>query len=294
MPLMSKMFKKAAAPRPALAPPPKPAPKPTPAPVPAAPQGLVRAFLVGINYVGTPYELRGCIADVLNVQTQINTFFPTCKDIRIYSDNTATKPTRANILAGLSWLLTGLKPGQNVMFHYSGHGGLIVDKNGDEVSGYDGCLYPINNSRLETIIDDEIRAVIVAANIPAGCKCFFVVDACHSGTSVDLRYTWKPVSRNSMTFTEDTKYAGIASSVVLLSGCRDDQKAADTVDKNNRPCGALTNAYLSLWKTYGPAIKMKSLLWDVRANLSANGYTQVPQLSTGYPMDPEAVYDLSK
>jgi hypothetical protein len=37
-----------------------------------------------------------------------------------------------------------------------------------------------------------------------------------------------------------------------------------------------------------------NLLWDVRANLSANGYTQVPQLSTGYPMDPEAVYDLSK
>jgi len=238
--------------------------------------------------------LKGCIDDITNVQAQINAFFPTCKDIRLYSDNTVTKPNRANILAGLSWLLSGLKPGQNVMFHYSGHGGRVVDKNGDEATGHDECIYPVNNQKIETIIDDEIRAAIVAANIPTGCKCFFVLDSCHSGSAVDLRYLWKPVSRNSMIFSEDKKYAGVAGSVVLLSGCRDDQTAADTVDKNNRPCGAMTNALLTLWKTYGPAIKMKYLLWDIQANLAANGYSQVPQLSTGYKMDPEAVYDLNK
>lgn len=273
-------------------PPPKPAPKPTPAPAPA-PGGLKRALLVGINYVGTPYELAGCINDAVNMQQRLQTYFPACKEYRLLTDTTATKPSRQNILDGLAWLTAGLKAGENVMFHYSGHGGLVRDTNGDEVTGMDSCIYPVNGTNIETIIDDELRTLL-AAKIPTGSKCFVVIDACHSGTAVDLRYKWNALSQNALTYTEDQKYAKLNGTVLFLSGCRDSQVAADTVGIDGRPCGALTMALLETWKVYGAAIKLKYLLWDVRKFLRNYGYSQIPELTSGNFLDMNGVFDLGK
>lgn len=256
-----------------------------PAPAPALP-GLKRVLLVGNNYPNTPYELAGCVNDVLNMQGQLRSFFPSCKDYRVL-----TEASRQAILDGFAWLTTGLKPGENVMFHYSGHGGLVRDSNGDEISGYDSCIYPINKGQLEYIVDDEIRSLL-AAKIPAGCKCLVILDCCHSGSAVDLRYMYQTPSAASITYTESTRYAKTSGQVVFLSGCRDDQTAADTVGKDNKPCGALTMALLDTWKKYGPAIKTKYLLWDVRTFLKQNGYDQVPQLTSGQPLDVNQVFDL--
>jgi hypothetical protein len=261
------------------------------APPPPPPKGLVRALLVGINYTSTPYELYGCINDALNVQTQLQKFYPECKDYRLITDQTATKPTKANILAAISWLVTGLVPGQNVYFHFSGHGGRVRDKNGDEVSGMDSCIYPISGRSMETITDDELRAAL-AAKIPAGCKCFVTLDCCHSGTAVDLRCLWQAPQAGVVTYREDQKYAKTAGDVLFLSGCRDAETAMDTVGIDDRPCGAMTMALLETWKRYGPAIKLKYLLWDVRQFLREYGYKQVPELSTGAFMDMNGVWSL--
>ena len=274
---------------------PKPvAPNPVPAPkvVPAPTGGLKRALVVGINYVGTQYQLDGCINDALDMQAQLKKFFPSCTDYRLVTDSTPLTPTRANILAALDWLVTGLKPGENVMFHYSGHGGRVRDTNGDEVSGYDSCIYPVNGRQIEMILDDDLRARL-AAKIPAGSKCFVVLDCCYSGSAVDLRCAWQATTESTLTYTENQKYAKTAGTVVFISGCQDTQVAADTVDKEGRPCGALTMALLSTWKAYGAAIKFKYLLWDVRKYLRDNGYTQIPQLSTGAAYDINTVFDLS-
>lgn len=239
----------------------------------------------------TPYELAGCINDVKNMQAHLQKFYPMCRDYRLITDETATTPTKANIMAAIDWLVSGLLPGQNVYFHYSGHGGLVRDTNGDEVTGLDSCLYPVRDGRLEVITDDEIRAAI-AMRIPAGCKCFVVLDCCHSGTAVDLRCDWQAIARDTISYKENPAYAKTAGNVLFLSGCRDDQVAADTVDKASRPCGAMTMALLDTWKTYGAAIKTKYLLWDVRKFLRDNGYPQIPQLSTGAFIDINAVFDL--
>lgn len=272
---------------------PKPA-APAPAPAPAAPAsyptGLVRALLVGINYVGSPYELYGCVNDAINVQRQLQTYFSGVS-YRALTDMTVAKPSRKNILDGLAWLVADLKPGQNVVFHYSGHGGRVRDRNGDEVSGMDSCIYPWNGSVMETITDDEIRAAL-AVKIPAGCKCFVVLDSCHSGTAVDLRCLWQTPKAGSITYTEDARYAKTAGSVLFLSGCRDTEYAMDTVAIDDRPCGAMTMALLDTWKRYGAAIKLKYVLWDIRQFLKSNGYSQVPQMTTGAFMDMNGVFDL--
>lgn len=264
---------------------------------PAAPlpiKGLKRVLTVGINYVGTQYALAGCINDVRNIEKHLKTYFPMCKEYRTLTDEVVNplQPSRKNILDGLAWIVSGLKPGENVLFHYSGHGGLIRDTNGDEVTGFDSCIYPLNGKNLETISDDELRTQL-AAKIPAGCKCFVILDCCHSGSAVDLRSMWQAPAPNTLTYTENKRYPKTDGTIFFLSGCRDDQTSADTVGKDNRPCGALTMALLDTWRQYGPAIKVKYLLWDVRDYLKKNGYEQIPQLSSGAFYDPNTVFDLS-
>jgi hypothetical protein len=261
-------------------------------PTPKVIPGLKRALLVGINYVNTPYELKGCINDVLSMSAHLKKLFPSCKECSMITDNTERKPTRKNILDGIEWLVAGLKPGEHVFFQYSGHGGLVRDKNGDEVSGFDSCIYPSNAGNLEQITDDELRTLL-ANKIPNGCKCFVVLDCCHSGSAVDLRCKLQVPSELSLYFEELKQYPKTEGQVVFLSGCHDIQVAADTVNKDNVPCGALTWALLETWNKYGVNIKLKYLLWDILQFLRVRGYTQVPQLSLGKYIDFDTTFDLN-
>jgi metacaspase-1 len=254
--------------------------------------GLTRVLLVGINYTGTRYSLAGCINDALNMRAHLQTLFPACKNYKLLTDNTAEKPTRASILKGIQWLVADLKSGENVLFHYSGHGGRVRDVNGDEVSGMDSCIYPLNGRKMEEITDDEIRSQL-AEKIPKGCKCFVIFDACHSGTAVDLRCTFDVPSESSILFTEDLHYRETVGDVLFLSGCRDTEYSMDTVDMNNNPSGAMTMALLASWKKYGAAFTLKNLLWDVRRFLKEYGYTQIPQLSAGSCMSLHTPFDLN-
>lgn len=255
--------------------------------------GLKRALFIGINYVNTPYALAGCINDARNMAVNISRLFPGCKEQRMITDNSAIKPTRKNILDGIKWLVTGLRSGEHVFFHYSGHGGLIRDMNGDEDLGYDSCIYPVDGTTIEQITDDEIREAL-ANKIPTGCKCFVIIDACHSGSAVDLRCKLQVPSELSLYFEELKQYPKTNGQVVLLSGCHDVQQAADTINNENVPCGAMTWALLETWKKYGANIKLKYLLWDMLQFLKQRGYTQVPQLSLGQYIDFDTTFDLSK
>lgn len=263
-------------------------PRPSRASIP----GLRRALIIGINYEGTRYALRGCINDAEDIRGQVTTFFPTCKEIRLITDRTIFRPTRSVLLASIAWLMDDLLPGEHVLFHYSGHGGRIADVNSDEASGLDSCLYAVERGVLQRILDDELRAAL-ADRVPQGSKCLMIIDSCHSGTAVDLRYTWQAPAAQCLTYAETPQYRKTGGMVVALTSCLDSEVAADTQDERRRPCGALTMALLRVWRTYGPGIKFKHLLWDVRALLRQKGYAQVPQLSTGLPYDMNAAFDLS-
>lgn len=275
----------------------RPSPKPTvpvkPSP-PPIPKGLVKALLIGINYEMIP-ELRlyGCINDALNTKSLLEKLYPACKNVRIMTDHTSVKPSKAAIFEGIRWLVKDLKAGQTVYLHYSGHGTRVRDTNGDERSGADSCICSYDGNTVELITDDELRAYLVN-QIPNGCKCVAVIDSCNSGTALDLRYTWKTTEPGKLTFDQDSSYAKTTGNVIFVSGCRDDQYAMDTVDAFGNGIGALTNALLITWKTYGTNLKLKHLLWDVRKHLKENGYTQIPQISTGTPSSSEASLDLNR
>lgn len=83
--------------------------------------GKKRALLVGCNYPGTPYALRGCVSDVTAMSDLLRQKFgfTDTKQIRMLTEHSCTT---ANILDRMKWLVDGLVPGDVALFHFSGHG----------------------------------------------------------------------------------------------------------------------------------------------------------------------------
>jgi hypothetical protein len=175
-----------------------------------------------------------------------------------------------------------MRAGETAYVHYSGHGNLVPDDSGDEVTGQDCCIYPVpfkNKTTFEVIRDDTLREELVNA-VPAGCTVSAVFDCCNSGTCLDLRYTAVPAgSTGGITVTENKRYPKTKGQVFLLSACTDKQKAAETTTRG-MPCGVLTKALLESLPTPG-ATKITRILGIIRAKVRAMGYSQITQLSCG-------------
>jgi hypothetical protein len=168
-----------------------PAPVASHQPVPSG-NGKKRALLVGINYFGTKAELRGCLNDVKNVHQLITSRFG-YQDIRILTDDpqNQNKPTKRNILDGFRWLLSDVKPGDSLFLHYSGHGAYQADSHGDEHDGQDETICPVDYETAGMITDDDMHDLLVNP-LPKGAKLTCIFDCCHSGTMLDLPFTYQP------------------------------------------------------------------------------------------------------
>ena len=266
---------------------------------------MKRALLIGINYVGTQNELRGCINDINNIAAYLQSArgYPSASCI-VLSDVATRKPTRANILAAFKELLQGARAGDELWFHYSGHGTLVRDTNGDEASGADSCICPLDYNQAGFITDDVIRSEL-AALVPAGVRLFMVLDMCHSGTGCDLRYkfddssyllnvaapmpsTYDPAAWVlRQTSYEFKNYARTAGEVFCISGCQDTQTSADAYIAG-QAAGALTYSLLQSLKA-NPAItyKWKHLLKDVCCWERIGNFSQRTSLTSGQPLNLE-------
>lgn len=101
--------------------------------------------------------------------------------------------TKRNIQNAIDSLALNLRQGDIVYFHFSGHGQLITDIDGDEGDyGYDESIVPYdaktaydsNGYRGENhIIDDELNGWLmdIRKRIGNDGKLIVVLDACHSG-----------------------------------------------------------------------------------------------------------------
>jgi hypothetical protein len=272
-----------------------------------------RALLVGINYKNTPYQLNGCINDVNNMAEFLKRSLGyENKNIVMLTDDTLVKPTIANILKGFNLLINLLQSGDEVFFHYSGHGLRIPDYNRDEESGYDSAIAPIDFTSRGFISDDVIRTNLIQ-KVPRGAKLYVILDACHSGTGCDLRYKYDDSSylqQNAsvlpatyvpsewalkQTTYEFKKYNKTVGEVYCISGCQDHETSADAYIQNEKTFnGALTYILLSLIKSNDVrSLKWKHLLKDICCNEKVQGYTQRTAITSGNPLNMEsAVFTL--
>jgi len=242
--------------------------KPTPRP-PTQPQVSrtpVKYYLgIGINYVGTPNELRGCINDITNSSNYFKNKFPDLQ-CSFITDDTVTKPTRENILNELIRIFSISQSGDSIILHYSGHGTYTRDTNNDEKDGRDECIVPID---LQVITDDELHDILVA-HVKSNVFVLGLFDSCFSGSVLDLQYA---IQNNSIQINNNKPQPN--GKVILISGCADNQTSADAYI-NNRFCGAMTWAFLNCYPSSSGWV---SLVQNMKILLRNNQFSQIPILS---------------
>jgi len=251
---------------------------------------IKKALLVGINkhqFQGA--DLQGCVNDVENMRDVLVKLYGFPLDnIRVLTDYRATK---AAILKRLHWLIDDSVNGDELVFHYSGHGSKVRDRNGDELDdGMDEILIPTDHDWSNPLTDDNIGNIF--RNLAHGANLTMFCDACHSGsmsrsiapiqnTRINDRFLQPPFDIVARSEGRDLKVRQFGKSPkatqrhVLISGCKDNQTSADAYI-NKKYQGAFTWAITKAIEE-NPNNTCKEI--HARTLDIIRNYSQVPQLS---------------
>jgi hypothetical protein len=230
-----------------------------------------KALLVGINYIGTPYELSGCINDTSRMKVLLTNFG--FNSFKILNDSNEEKATKELILNEFKNLLINANSGDVLFFYFSGHGSYTYDVSNDEPDGNDEMII---SSDLCAIFDDELKQLL-SIYIKKDVTVIGLFDSCHSGTMLDLKYNYLD-SNNYDEYTENDKVSECFGNVLMISGCMDSQTSSECFI-NNTLQGAVTWSFIeSINKT--PNLTWRELLRSMRSLLKSKYCNQIPQLST--------------
>ncbi|CAG8495002.1 10805_t:CDS:2 [Acaulospora colombiana] len=259
-------------------------------PIPCPCDNRKRALLIGINYIGTPHNLNGCINDVRNIKNFLIKYwgFPE-ENVTVLTDDQKdpTKiPTRENCIKAMKALVANPEKGD------SGHGGQQVDPKGDEDDGYDETIMPLDFQTKGQIVDDEMHYIMVDS-LPPGVRLTAIFDSCHSGTVLDLPYIYSTrgyikqpkiieggrkkntqAGENIRRRNYETKSS--PADVIMFSGCKDEQTSSD-VTVNGVSSGAMSHAFIEALTT-DKTQTYNELLNNIRRILHGK-HLQRPQLS---------------
>ncbi|KAI1291636.1 Ca(2+)-dependent cysteine protease [Mortierella claussenii] len=262
-------------------------------------QGRKRALFIGINYFRQRNELRGCINDVKNIKAFLIRQFgfreEDCVTLTDDQRDPTRIPTKANMIAGMQWLVRDARPNDSFFFHFSGHGGQTADLDGDEDDGYDETIYPVDHERSGTIVDDTMHDIMVRP-LPPGCRLTAIMDCCHSGSALDLPYIYSTSGQ-----LKDSNVLSNVGSGMLNAGksyLRGDlggvlnsiggigkkftnpNNRAETLRRKASPADCIMFSGLSA----NPRQSYIQLLNSIRDILRTK-YEQKPQLSSSHPVD---------
>jgi len=228
-----------------------------------------KALLIGINYVLASHnKLNGCINDAKNMAKYLRDVQGFSRgDITLITDE-SVKDMNLITYDGIIQLLyefcisSWRESLDLAVFHYSGHGSNQRDDNGDEIDGMDEGLVPVDSENRGIILDDLLNKIFKMFNPKT--KVVVFVDACHSGSILDLR-------------SSDG-----APNIICLSGCRDNQYSADIYDSYSKESGgAMTSCLLKLLTERGRyGYYVQDLIKDLNGLLSKRGYEQRSELSS--------------
>uniref|UniRef100_A0A7N1A9K7 Metacaspase n=1 Tax=Kalanchoe fedtschenkoi TaxID=63787 RepID=A0A7N1A9K7_KALFE len=237
--------------------------------------GPKRAVICAVSYKKTKNELKGCVNDANCMKfLLINRFsFPEASVLMLNEDETDPYkiPTKENIRLAMHWLIQGCRPGDSLVFHFSGHGLQKKDLNGDEIDGLDETLCPMDFETEGVILDDEINDRIVRP-VPHGVKLHAIIDACHSGTVLDLPYLCRMKKKGEYAWEDHRPRNGASKGtsggeVIAFSGCDDDQTSADTTELSKvTTTGAMTYSFIEAIER-GHGATYGSILTAMRATI---------------------------
>lgn len=218
----------------------------------------VIALLIGVTYNNSDYYLPGCDQDAIRFQSFLHSNGIGIENTIIMTENESPEselyPSKQNILNQLNQILefSNTLSDTLVIFYYSGHGSNLIDRTGDEVDGRDEVLCPTDFSTSGLITDDYLKSEFID-KLNSNITLFSLIDACHSGTIFDLKYTYNnvltvvnkkqvnvPLNNNKITNQKDTSQC----TAINISGCRDSQTSI-VAYINNQPQSLLTWAFIN-------------------------------------------------
>ena len=217
------------------------------------------------HYAGWDGQLRACeqdAHDMAKLATALG-YTPT--------EMLTKAATAKSVIGAMNKAAKSLVAGDTFFLTYSGHGGQVPDRNGDESKQDTDEVGEFPDQYDETwvlydrqLIDDELYQLWSA--FAPKVRIVMLSDSCHSGTVAKpmagaLRSVDAPASRRMPLDVEDKTYrehkrqydaiqkrtpprakASIPGTVVLISGCQDNQTSAD-----GRVNGRFTGRLLQVW-----------------------------------------------
>lgn len=100
------------------------------------------------------------------------------QNMRILLDDTqdhSRRPTRANMLDAIGWLISGSQPGDSLFFHYSGKIMLIFCSHSTNF-----LLMPFNGESMVGVTSNDLRTVMTWDQIDHPCWSFELREAVSS------------------------------------------------------------------------------------------------------------------
>lgn len=140
--------------------------------------GHRKAICIGIDAYPGRNALQGCVNDARNWSNALSSLG---FNVTMLINEQAT---RQAMLDGIQKIMSSATAGDVVVIQYAGHGTKVKDLDGDEVDGTDEALVPIDFEIGAFLIDDDIRALMMA--IPAAVTVTCFMDCCHSGTNTRM------------------------------------------------------------------------------------------------------------
>jgi hypothetical protein len=172
-----------------------------------------KAFLIGVGtYKHLPYitgkgekldNLRGPANDVQKIKDLLVSGYHFSPDnILVLKDQEATR--EAIISHFNQWLVKGTKPGDLVLFYYSGHGTRIPRADGfyKAICPYDTLLKAKNIPISKLILDDELGDLLGKLR---GREVVVIMDSCHSG-GMTRSIRGRPVDQLELTPAIQSKF----------------------------------------------------------------------------------------
>ncbi|KAH7292536.1 hypothetical protein KP509_29G073300 [Ceratopteris richardii] len=212
-------------------------------------------------------------------------------------------PTKHNIKMAMYWLVKDCKAGDSLVFHYSGHGSQQRNRDGSEVDGFDETILPLDFETQGMIVDDDINLSLVRP-LTHGVRLHAIVDACHSGTVLDLPFLCRMHSNGQYVWEDHRPRNGAwkgtnGGEAYCFSGCDDSQTSADTSALSQVTyTGAMTYCFIQAIER-GHAGTYRDLLYNMRHGIrnsdvgrpSGPVSTLIEMLLTGGSYNPNHVQE---
>ncbi|MEZ4431502.1 MAG: caspase family protein [bacterium] len=259
--------------------------------------GRFFALVVGIDRFAAHPHLDGCVNDAHAMRDLlVDGFGAPPENVRLLTDEAATRD--AIIDAFRSHLIENddIRPGDAIIFHFSGHGANMLDPLDASPTGLIESLgaHDSGTAGVFGIPDTTVAALLALLAARRGDNITVVLDCCHSGSGTRHAEGQAPKVRLTRP-DERVPPRGLDAEVVaaaralsasdavshtLLAACRDRELAQEYVDASTgKPrCQGAFTWYLveALWRL-APGTSYAMLHESVAARVSAYNPRQMPQ-----------------